>query len=82
MKTADDFYKGILQAKKHPRPDYGGRVLPAMEIYAGLRTFDERKAYQDAIEKMLRSEADDVREFAVELCLGFFVFRDVMNRVE
>lgn len=80
MKTVDDFYGEILSAKDRPQAGYGGTVLPAMEIYAGIQTHEERKAYQDALEKMLTSDNEGIRTFAVNLCLGFFVFRDVLRR--
>jgi hypothetical protein len=80
MKTVDEFYERILSTKNHPRPGYGGTVLPAMEIYADIQSSEERRAYQAAIERMLRAKDEDTRNFAVDLCLGFFVFRDVLRR--
>jgi hypothetical protein len=35
-------------------------------------------AITDALELMLRSDSDTEREFAVTVCLGFFVFRDAI----
>ena len=67
----------ILKAKNHATPEYGGNVMPAIEIYRSLNTPAERRDYQAALELMLRHEKDDIREYGVTLCLGFFVFRDV-----
>ncbi len=80
MKDIDYFYNEILYAKSKPRVDYGGNVLPAMEIYAAIEVSEEKKAYQDALEKLLKSDIEDVRQFGVDLCLGFFVFRDVLGK--
>jgi len=62
---------------RNPAPDYGGNVIRSMEIYRDAANC-ERRAYQDALEIMLRSEDAREREFGVTLCLGFFVFRDAI----
>jgi hypothetical protein len=82
MRNTDDFYTEILRAKGRPRPGYGGNVLPAMEIYADIEASQERRVYQDALEKMLRSDDENIRRFAVDVCLGFFVFRDALGHHE
>ena len=82
MRDKEYFYKEILIAKDNPQPGYGGNVLPAMEIYANIDSLDERKAYQDALEKLLQSDVEEIRKFGVVLCLGFFVFRDVIRKQE
>jgi len=69
----------IIHAMQNPLPDYGGNVLPAMEIYKGLKTHEERTAYEAAIEDMLKSEDAAIRKYAVKLCLGFFVFGDALR---
>jgi len=45
-------------------------------LYKLLTTYEERKSFQDALEQMLTDEREHVRKFAVDICLGFFVFRD------
>ena len=67
----------LLEHMRNPAPDYGGNVIRSMEIYRDAEVGD-RRAYQDALEFMLRSEDALEREFAVTLCLGFFVFRDAI----
>lgn len=79
MKNSDDFYKELLILKKNPLPGYGGNVIPAMEVYSKISSTEEKRAYQDAIEALLQSDVKDVRNFGVSLCLGFFVFRDVIS---
>ena len=56
----------------------GSRVMPVLELYAGLKTYEERKAFQDALEQMLTDPCERVRKFAVDVCLGFFGFRDAI----
>jgi hypothetical protein len=48
-----------------------------MELYRDAQPA-ERRSYQDALEMLLRSNDAQEREFAVSLCLGFFVFRDAI----
>ncbi len=74
--TVREMKASILATKKKATPDYGGNVLPAIELYRGLTSSEERKNFQDALELMLRDENHDTREYAITLCLGFFVLRD------
>ena len=57
-------------------PSYGAAVMPVLEIYKRLTTFEDRRAFQDALEMLLTDEDQAKRSFAVDVCLGFFVFRD------
>lgn len=72
----------ILKIRERVRIDrdtsYGANVLPVLELYKGLTSFEERKAFQDALEKMLSDPDKEIRRYAVTVCLGFFVFRDVV----
>jgi hypothetical protein len=74
--TAEDFQRQILELRRNAGPSYGDNVLPAIRLYGSLECGEERRAYQDALEAMLSSTDSDVREYAVTLCLGFFVFKD------
>jgi hypothetical protein len=81
MRTADDFLKEILEAKSDIGQNvglYGGNVMPVLEIYKKLGSYEERKAFQDALERMLCDKNKDVRSYAVDICLGFFVFRNAV----
>ena len=81
MSTTDEIYDRLLDAKRKPDvKDYGGNVLPAARLYSSLRTHEELRAFQDALERMLGSDDSDIREWAVNVCLGFVVFRDVIER--
>ena len=79
MKTVNDFVEEIVKAKSKPEPGYGGNVLPVIKLYAALDSFEERKAFQDALEEMLKSNDETISRFAVNVCLGFFAFRDVLK---
>jgi len=81
MKTKEQLLTEILATRADAAEgysEYGSRVLPAMRIYKALATYEERKAFQDALESLLTSSKKDDRAFAVDLCLGFFVFRDAL----
>lgn len=80
MRTADDFLAELSRAMRHPQPGYGGNVLPAAEIYSNITSRDEIIAYRDALERMLTSNDDELRKFAIKLCLGFFTFYDIIPR--
>ena len=58
---------------------YGSRVMPVLELYAGLVEFEERDAFQKALEMLLSDADPERRSFAVDICLGFFVFRDAIR---
>lgn len=76
MKTPEDFLAEILQLRQEAGPGYGDNVLPAIRLFGSLESAEERRAYQDALEFMLRSDDGGIREYAITLCLGFFVFKD------
>jgi hypothetical protein len=58
--------------------EYGGRVMPVLRLYKNLSGYEEKKAFQDALEMLLKDDDDDRRSFGVDVCLGFFVFRDAI----
>lgn len=64
--------------KKSGKFDYGANVLPVLRHYSSIKDSDERKEFQNALEEMLVSEQEEIRKYGVTLCLGFFVFRDVV----
>jgi hypothetical protein len=74
---AEKILAAILKAKKHATPEYGGNVMPAIEMYRRLSTPEERRDYLAALELMLRHDKKDIREYGILLCLGFVVFKDV-----
>lgn len=59
-------------------PSYGAAVMPVLELYKGLTTFEDRRAFQDALERLLSDEDAAKRRYAIDICLGFFVFRDAI----
>ena len=82
MRTKQDFLtefdslaKRIAKAKE---PSYGAPVMPFLELYASLSAHEERRAFQDALEDLLVSSDAVERQRAVDICLGFFVFRDAI----
>ncbi len=81
MDKKANFYQKItrlLPAKCLGYTEYGSKVMPVLALYKELATFEDRKAFQDALEKMLAAPDEKVRRFAVDICLGFFVFRDAI----
>jgi hypothetical protein len=80
VRSVDDFVDELLTVQKHPEAGYGGNVLPAAKIYSDIADREEAKAYREALSKLLSSPDPDIRRFAINLCLGFFVFYDVIPR--
>lgn len=80
MRTANDFVKAISKARLLPEPGYGGNVFPAIRIYSAITSNEEALAYQAALERLLQSDDENIRKFAVNVCLGFFTFYDVIPR--
>lgn len=80
MRTTSDFVKALSEARLSPQPGYGGNVFPAFQIYSEITSPDEALAYQDALEKLLLSPDENVRRYAVNVCLGFFTFYDAIPR--
>ena len=76
------FVKQIKFIKRHARSNrgYGEDVMPILDAYHNLTEFDERKSFRDAIVSFLEDPDDEKRDFAIELCLGFFQFRDAIGR--
>ena len=58
--------------------EYGSRVMPVLELHKTLASYEARRGFQDALEKMLTDDRESVRRFAVDICLGFFVFRNAI----
>jgi hypothetical protein len=81
MTDAKSLVDRILSLEPKPGggySEYGSRVMPVIEFYAALKTYEERKGFQDALEQMLTDPRERVRKFAVDVCLGFFGFRDTI----
>jgi hypothetical protein len=81
MTDADVFVKRILALepeREAGNSEYGSRVMPVLELYKQLKTFEEWRAFQDALECLLTDPRERVREFAVAICLGFFILRDAI----
>lgn len=78
MKNKEDFRKIILNSRKKATPEYGGNVMPALQEFKKLEDPNEIRAFQGALECMLEDEDPSIRKFAVDLCLAFFVFRNVI----
>lgn len=68
----------LLPAKSPGYSEYGSKVMPVLALYKELAAFEDRKAFQEALERMLAAPDDKVRRFAIDICLGFFVFRDAI----
>ena len=62
----------------HPDPDYGGVVLPAGRIFSSLRNFSEMRAFMAALESLVSDPDAEIRNWAINLCIGFVTFRDAI----
>ena len=84
MRTKNDFLKEFGDLTKAIRrlkdPSYGAPVMPFLELYGTLTSYEERRAYQEALEDMLSSMEAEQRRLAVTICTGFLVFRDVIGK--
>lgn len=81
MQPTHEFFEKIinlLPTKRSGYSEYGSRVMPVLSLYRGLSKFEDRQAFQDSLERMLTSPDEEIRRFAVDICLGFFVFRDAI----
>ena len=81
MKAPEDFYKEIISTQKKASIanfDFGNKVIPVIEIYKRIKTNPDRKAFEDALEKILASENKDIRKLGIDICLGFFMLKDVV----
>lgn len=78
MKDTHYFRNLLLNCRKMATPEYGGNVMPALKAFRALKDANEIRAFQDAIESMLEDGEPAIRKYAVDLCLGFFVFRNVI----
>lgn len=58
--------------------EYGSNVMPILQLYKSLSSSDERKSFREALEMFLVDLDEKRRKFAVDICLGFFVFRDAI----
>lgn len=79
--TPETLYETIVNlepVKSRGNTEYGSRVMPVLEFYKTLTSYEDRRAFQDALERMLMDERESVRKFAIDICLGFFVFRDAI----
>jgi hypothetical protein len=80
MRTVEDFLREILATRRHPHPGYGGKVLPVAEIYSNITAQAEVAAYRGALEKLLSSDDAELKKFGVDICIGFFLFYDIIPR--
>ncbi len=76
------FEKQIEFNKRHAHSNigYGENVMPVLEIYNDLSDFIEREAFRNTLVKFLTDKNKGNRDFAVDVCLGFLVFRDVIGK--
>lgn len=78
MRTSLEFRKEMLTAWRKAGPIYGDNVMPVLEAYKAVSAPEEKRAFQGALEEMLTDNDPEVRSIAVTICLGFFVFRNVV----
>lgn len=56
--------------------DYGANVIPVIKYYTSLTEYELKKLFLSAIEEMLSSKDENLRQYAITLCLGFITFKD------
>lgn len=78
MRTDAELREAMLTTWRKAGPIYGDNVMPTIEMYKYLSAPEEKKAFQDALEGMLGDPDPNVRSIATAICLGFFVFRNVV----
>ena len=54
---------------------YGSNVLPLLNLYNEL-SYDEKSCYLDAIKCLLLDKEKNKQDFAVDICVGFIVFKE------
>ena len=77
-KTAEYFVSEVLRLWRNAGPCYGDNVVPAIKLYKSLSDSEEMRAFQDALELLLADPDEETRRYGITLCLGFFVFKDVV----
>lgn len=72
-----DFILGIDSKNKNQKgySIYGSRIVEILDLYDSIETFEERKAFKEAIEQLLMSGNKDLIEFGITICTGFIDFR-------
>jgi hypothetical protein len=80
MKDIKWFYNFIVANEKMSRQhkgytEYGSRIIKVIDLYNSLEQFEERTAFQKAIEKLLLSGDELLVELGVTICTGFIEFR-------
>jgi len=81
-KNFDAFIKAIDYEsikEKHPRRahiPYGSIIIPILRIYKDLSDYEEKRSFEAALEAFLTSPDEEKRRFALDICLGFLIFKD------
>ena len=84
IKNIEFFTKGFdNQLRKNKRIrraniPYGSNIMPILRMYKDLSDYEEKKFFEAALEAFLTSQDEERRRFAVDICLGFLVFRDAI----
>jgi hypothetical protein len=63
----------------HSNVGYGGNVMPVLDLFAKLVDYEEIMSYKAALEELLTHADKNKRDFAVDVCLGFFIFKDAIK---
>ncbi len=73
----EEFEKQRIKNKRFSTSNtiYGSNVMPILKMFKELSS-DEKRGYLEVLESLLASPDNERRKFAIDMCLGFFVFRD------
>lgn len=55
---------------------YGSNVMPVLRMYKELSTSEERDFFIKSLDNLLADSDAEKRRFAIDICLGFFIFRN------
>lgn len=77
----NQFYNVFLEQHKINKKssgysEYGSSVMPVLKLYKDLQTPEERNAYYEGLKLMLNDSSEEIRNYGISICLGFFVFRN------
>jgi hypothetical protein len=80
-----DYFKKVFEKQmkenarvRHGNVPYGSNVLPILELYNNLSSYEEKISFQEALTDLLVDSNPKKRKFAVAICTGFIDFRKVI----
>ena len=74
----ESFDNQLIKNKRigHANIPYGSNVMPILRMYKDLSDYEDKRSFEAALEAFLTSQDQEKRRFAIDICLGFLIFRD------